>query len=43
MTRDRDQLGQAFHFEIQPETPEGQTVLEVLGYADRFSLTSLTE
>ena len=43
VTCDRAQPSRAFHFEIQPETPEGQTVLEVLGYADRFSLTSLTE
>jgi len=36
----RETLGQAFHFEIQPETPEGSKVLELLGYTDRAKASS---
>ena len=36
----RGTLGQAFHFEVQPETPEGRAMLELLGYADRAKASS---
>jgi len=43
VTHDRAQPHRAFHFEIQPETPEGCEVLELLGYADRLKASDEKE